>query len=79
MKTVEVRDVDRGYLAYTIYKHADAYFMLYQTSANIGWRGPFTSFVVVPTLEPLMEFLAGMEEEELELSGTLLVLSINSA
>lgn len=56
--TVEVRDIDKGYLSYTVYQHADSYFILYQTRCDLdGWCGHFRSFVVVPSLDVIAQFL----------------------
>lgn len=63
LKTVEVRELDRGSMSFSLYEHADSYYMLYQTSVNTRWVGHFTSFVVVPTLKPVIEFLEGLVAE----------------
>lgn len=66
MGRIEVEDVDKGYLSYSLYRHADSYYILYESRVDLnGWCGNFTSFVVVPTLEPLTEFVEGMIAREL--------------
>ncbi len=77
MKMVEIDDVDKGFLSYSVYQHSDGYFMLFETRVDLyGNCGHFTSFIVVPTLEFVSKFIDGLkrfdecydeeEEEEVE-------------
>ena len=61
MGRIEVKDVDKGYLSYSLYRHGDSYYILYESRVDLyGCCGNFTSFVVVPTLEPVAEFVEAM-------------------
>ena len=54
---VEIDDVDKGSLAYTLLCR-DGFFVLMETRVELyGWCGRFMSFVVVLTLDPLKEWL----------------------
>ena len=67
MKTIEVEDVDKGYLSYSVYQHTDGYFILFESRVNLnGWCGNFTSFAVVPALETVIAFVEGLENDENE-------------
>jgi hypothetical protein len=67
MGRIEVTNVDKGTLTYSLYRHADSYYMLYETRMNLyGRGGHYTSFVVVPTLEPVTEFVEAMRKRQLE-------------
>ena len=56
-------NVDKGYLSYSVYHHSNSYYVVSETRVNTnGWCGHFTSFVVVPSLEPLIEFLIAARE-----------------
>jgi hypothetical protein len=66
MGRIEIMDVDKGTLTYSLYRHADSYYILYESRVNLDGRtGHFTSFVVVPTLEPAAEFVEAMIDESL--------------
>ena len=55
--SVEI-EADRGSCAYTLVCPPEGYFVLVETRiGHNGWCGRFMSFVVVPTLEPLIEKL----------------------
>ena len=61
---VEV-EVDKGYLSYSMWRHAESYYIIYESRVNLyGWCGNFTSFVVVPTLEPLIAFVEKLIDDE---------------
>jgi hypothetical protein len=63
IKTVEIDGVDKGYLSYSLYRHEESYYILYETRNNLaGACGNFTSFVVVPTLEPVIQFVENLVE-----------------
>lgn len=70
MGRIEVTDVDKGYLCYSLHRHEDAYYILYESRVNLyGRGGNYTSFVVVPTLEPLIEFVEAMKKRDAEEYG----------
>jgi hypothetical protein len=49
---------DKGHLSYSLYKHVDSYYVLTENRVDFnGVKGNFNSFVVLPSLEPLIDFL----------------------
>jgi hypothetical protein len=62
---IEMMHVEKGYLSYSLYRHADSYYILYESQSLYGRWGHFTSFVVVPTLQPVVEFVEAMIDREI--------------
>ena len=63
--TVESDEIDKGHHEFTLYQHADSYFILYETRIDMnGWCGHFSSFVVIPDLGELTKFVESMRREE---------------
>eukprot|EP01032_Pedospumella_encystans_P016164 gene16164-18451_t len=61
-----IQDVDKGHLSYWLGVHGD-YFMVYQSKVDLyGWIGKFDSYVILRSLDPLIQFL---EEKMANSSG----------
>lgn len=58
LKYVPSPFIEKGHLSYSLYKHADSYFVLSENRVDLnGAKGNFTSFVILASLQPLIEFL----------------------
>ena len=62
--TVAIDYIDRGHLSYTAYKHADSYYIFYETRINTNFIGHFTQFVIVPDLEGIRQFVDGLKNDD---------------
>lgn len=57
---VSIDDVDKGYLFYRLDVHSESYFMVYQLKVGLnGFDGKFDSFVILRSLDPLIQYLEG--------------------
>jgi hypothetical protein len=64
LQTVEIDDVDKGFLSYSVYNQGE-YYVLFETRVNLYGRcGHFTSFVVIPTLDHAIEFVEEMAKNK---------------
>jgi len=53
----EIKDVDKGHLSYWLGVHGD-YFMVHELKVDLyGWCGKFDSYVILRSLDPLIQFL----------------------
>jgi len=59
--TLECKDVDKGHQSFTLYQHAESYYILYETRVDLyGWCGHFKSFVIIPDLVGITEFIENL-------------------
>ncbi|KAJ6542177.1 hypothetical protein DFH09DRAFT_1174237 [Mycena vulgaris] len=67
--SIEIEDLDKGSLYFTLQKHPSGKWVISQTRINLyGWIGIFTDYVTVADLDPLAKMLKGLEKaQELEL------------
>ncbi|KAF7377879.1 hypothetical protein MSAN_00211500 [Mycena sanguinolenta] len=63
---VEVQELDKGRLFYTLQKHEETgYWVFSHTKFNLyGWIGIFTSSVVVKELDGLIQFVEKLDQEK---------------
>ncbi|KAJ7639933.1 hypothetical protein B0H17DRAFT_1149150 [Mycena rosella] len=65
--SIEVPELDKGNLYFTLQKHPSGKWVISQTRVNLyGWIGNFTDYVMVEDLGPLvkmLEVLAAAEDE----------------
>jgi len=54
---VEIEYLDKGHISFQLLKFSDSYYMLSQLEVNTGIVGKFDSFVVLRSLNPLIELL----------------------
>ncbi|KAJ7838941.1 hypothetical protein B0H14DRAFT_2588276 [Mycena olivaceomarginata] len=66
--SIEIGDLDKGSLYFTLQKHPSGKWVISQTKINLyGWIGNFTDYVMVEDLEPFAKMLEGLEKaQELE-------------
>jgi hypothetical protein len=56
-------DVDRGHLSYRLFVFSESYFLVTQLKVNMRSIGKFDSFVVLRSLDPLIQFLEKLIQE----------------
>ncbi|KAJ7198325.1 hypothetical protein GGX14DRAFT_573561 [Mycena pura] len=62
--SIEIEDLDKGSLYFTLQKHPSGKWVVSQTRINLyGWIGNYTDYVILEDLEPL-ETMAGKLESD---------------
>ncbi|KAJ7733369.1 hypothetical protein B0H14DRAFT_3898910 [Mycena olivaceomarginata] len=63
--SIEIGELDRGSLYFTLQKHPSGRWVVSQTKIDLyGWVGTFTDYVMVEDLAPFVKMLEGLAEAE---------------
>ena len=61
---VEIQNLDKGHMSYRLNKYSDSFYLLSQLKVNTWIIGKFDQFVVLRSLDPLIQLLEQCEDEE---------------
>ncbi|KAJ7453243.1 hypothetical protein B0H11DRAFT_2245484 [Mycena galericulata] len=65
--SIEIGELDRGNLYFTLQKHPSGKWVVSQTKINLyGWGGTFTDYVMVEDLGPFAKMLEGLGKPQEE-------------
>uniref|UniRef100_A0A7S3HFL6 Uncharacterized protein n=1 Tax=Spumella elongata TaxID=89044 RepID=A0A7S3HFL6_9STRA len=60
---VEIQNLDKGHMSYRLNKYSDSFYLLSQLKVNTWIIGKFDQFVVLRSLDPLIQLLEQCEDE----------------